>query len=80
MFLEAEWKKLVQEFRDIKFVVADGLPVQLNLFSQSYAHELVAQLPFEMGAKSIDTLLALKQAMESNGPGRTETASKVPTD
>ncbi|CAB9508413.1 acid type B receptor subunit 2 [Seminavis robusta] len=64
MFLEDKWKELVQEFRNVTFVVADGLPVQLNLLSQNYAHGLVAQLPYEMGARSVDSLLALKKAME----------------
>lgn len=75
MFLEAAWKQLVRDFRNVTFVVADGLPVQLNLLSQNYAHGLVAQLPYEMGVKSVDTLLALRQYMEGNGP-----SANVPTE
>lgn len=78
MFLENPWKELVEEFRNVTFVVADGLPLQLSLLSQNYGHGLVAQLPYEMGSKSVDTLLALKQAMEANEG--TAMAATVPTD
>ena len=59
MFLKEEWKVLVREFPHITFVVADGLQVQLQLLGQAYGHGLVAQLPYEMGVKSLDSLLAL---------------------
>lgn len=79
VFLESSWKKLVQEYRNVTLVVADGLPVQLNLLSQNYAHGLVAQLPYEMGVKSVDTLLALRQAMEAQ-EAQGVASPKVPTD
>ena len=59
MFLPTRWKELVDEFRDITFVVADGLIVQLELLSRGYVHGLIAQLPYEMGVLSIDSLYKL---------------------
>lgn len=42
-------------------VVADTLKSQLELLRDGYASGLVGQRPFEMGEKSMDALLALKQ-------------------
>ncbi len=45
-------------------VVADTLPVQLELLSEGYAHGLVGQRPYEMGQVAMDTLLAIKNGEE----------------
>ena len=42
-------------------VVADTLKMQLELLRDGYANALVGQRPFEMGEKSMDTLLAIKK-------------------
>jgi ribose transport system substrate-binding protein len=42
-------------------VVADTLKVQLELLKDGYANALVGQRPYEMGAKAMDILLALKK-------------------
>jgi ribose transport system substrate-binding protein len=42
-------------------VVADTLRMQLELLNDGYANALVGQRPFEMGEKSMDTLLAIKK-------------------
>jgi len=65
MFAPDGWKNFVDPFKadvDSKafmLVVADTLPQQLELLKQGYAHALVGQRPYEMGEKSMDTLLAL---------------------
>jgi ribose transport system substrate-binding protein len=40
-------------------VAADTLPSELQLLKEGYVAALVGQRPFEMGEKSMDTLLAL---------------------
>ena len=42
-------------------VAADTLKMQLELLNEGYANALVGQRPFEMGEKSMDTLLAIKK-------------------
>jgi ribose transport system substrate-binding protein len=42
-------------------VVADTLPMQLELLRDGYANALVGQRPFEMGEKAMDTLLKIKK-------------------
>ena len=59
MFEEALFMELVEDFRNVLFVVADGLPVQLSLLSRNYGHGLVAQMPYAMGTISVDSLLQL---------------------
>jgi ribose transport system substrate-binding protein len=45
-------------------VVADTLKMQLELLNEGYANALVGQRPFEMGEKSMDTLLAIKKGQK----------------
>lgn len=45
--------------KDFMLVVADTLPMQLELLSEGYAHGLVGQRPFEMGEMAMDALLTL---------------------
>ncbi|MDJ1159650.1 sugar-binding protein [Chelatococcus sp. SYSU_G07232] len=67
MFAPEGFKGFANRYRkdmaDGKFtlVVADTLKVQLELLKDDYANALVGQRPFEMGEKSMDTLLALKK-------------------
>lgn len=67
MFAPDGWKNFVDGFKadvDSKafmLVVADTLPQQLQLLKDGYAHALVGQRPYEMGQKSMDTLLALSK-------------------
>jgi ribose transport system substrate-binding protein len=42
-------------------VVADTLKMQLELLRDGYSNALTGQRPFEMGVKSMDTLLAIKK-------------------
>lgn len=65
MFAPDGWRNFVDQFRDdvdskaLALVVADTLPVQLELLSEGYAHGLVGQRPYEMGEVAMDTLLAV---------------------
>ncbi len=67
MFVPEAYKAFVvsqrprMESGDFALVVADTLPVQLDLLKQGYAHALVGQRPYEMGQKAMDILLALKE-------------------
>lgn len=46
-------------------VSADTLPSELQLLKQGYVAALVGQRPFEMGEKTMDTLLALHDGKPS---------------
>ncbi len=65
MFAPDGWRNFVDQFRAevdskaLALVVADTLPVQLELLSEGYAHGLVGQRPYEMGEVAMDTLLAV---------------------
>ena len=65
MFAPDGWKNFVDQFKAdvdskaLALVVADTLPQQLQLLSEGYAHGLVGQRPYEMGQKSMDTLLSI---------------------
>lgn len=45
-------------------VVADTLKMQLELLRDGYSNALTGQRPFEMGEKSMDTLLAVKKGQK----------------
>ncbi|MGY0570228.1 sugar-binding protein [Bradyrhizobium sp. RDM12] len=45
-------------------VVADTLKMQLELLRDGYSNALTGQRPFEMGEKSMDTLLAIKKGQK----------------
>jgi ribose transport system substrate-binding protein len=66
MFAPDGWRNFVDGFKaDVEskalaLVVADTLPVQLELLKEGYAHGLVGQRPYEMGVVVMDTLLAIK--------------------
>ncbi|KKB10790.1 sugar ABC transporter substrate-binding protein [Devosia geojensis] len=66
MFAPDGWRNFVDGFKAdvdskaLALVVADTLPVQLELLKEGYAHGLVGQRPYEMGVVVMDTLLAIK--------------------
>jgi ribose transport system substrate-binding protein len=66
MFAPDGWKNFVEPNKarvdsgDLALVVADTLPVQLELLRDGYAHALVGQRPFEMGEVAMQTLLKIK--------------------
>jgi ribose transport system substrate-binding protein len=66
MFAPDGWRNFVDGFKAdvdskaLALVVADTLPVQLELLEEGYAHGLVGQRPYEMGVVVMDTLLAIK--------------------
>lgn len=70
MFAPDGWRNFVDTFKEevdskeLALVVADTLPVQLELLAEGYAHGLVGQRPYEMGEVVIDTLLAIKNGEE----------------
>jgi len=56
MYDKEGWKKFVRGNRHIKLVLGDSNDQQLNLLSQRFGNGLVGQLPYEMGALSIEKL------------------------
>ncbi|RYG93964.1 MAG: sugar ABC transporter substrate-binding protein, partial [Alphaproteobacteria bacterium] len=66
MFAPDGWKNFVEPNKakvdsgELALVVADTLPMQLELLRDGYAHALVGQRPYEMGEVAMRTLLALK--------------------
>ena len=47
-----KWKNFVDRNRDVLTVIADTLPIQLDLMQTSYVDALVGQLPYNMGYQS----------------------------
>ena len=68
MFDTRAWSLLVTTYPKVTFVVGDGLPVQLDLLSRGKVQGLVAQLPYEMGSISVDTLYQLIQQPNTDVP------------
>jgi ribose transport system substrate-binding protein len=66
MFVPEAYKSFVNsqkarmESGDFVLVVADTLPVQIQLLDQGFADTLVGQQPYEMGRIAMDLLLKLK--------------------
>jgi len=66
MFAPDGWKNFVEPNKakvdsgELALVVADTLPMQLELLRDGYAHALVGQRPYEMGEVAMRTLLAIK--------------------
>ncbi len=67
MFAPDGWKNFVEPNKakvadkSLALVVADTLPVQLELLKDGYANALVGQRPYEMGEVAMETLLKLKK-------------------
>mmetsp|Transcript_9051 Transcript_9051/g.21526 ORF Transcript_9051/g.21526 Transcript_9051/m.21526 type:complete len:714 (-) Transcript_9051:135-2276(-) len=53
------WTDFVNAYPDVLLVVSDAMPNQLALLNRAYCNGLVGQLPYEMGAKSIEVLYDL---------------------
>jgi ribose transport system substrate-binding protein len=66
LFAPDGWKNFVDpikadvDSKKLALVVADTLPVELQLLKDGYAHALVGQRPYEMGEVAMQTLLKLK--------------------
>lgn len=52
------WMDFIDRYPNITTICADTLPHQMDLMNRGYVTGLVGQVPFQMGANSIDTLLA----------------------
>jgi ribose transport system substrate-binding protein len=67
LFAPDGWKNFVDpikadvDSKKLALVVADTLPVELQLLKDGYAHALVGQRPYEMGEVAMQTLLKLKK-------------------
>lgn len=67
MFVPEAYKSFVDSQKaridsgDFVLVVADTLPVQIQLLNEGYANALVGQQPYEMGRIAMDLLLALSK-------------------
>ena len=70
MFKEntTDWKNFVDSNRDVLTVIADTLPIQLELMQINYVDALVGQLPYTMGMQSADTLLHVIEATKRGTP------------
>lgn len=55
------WRDFVNANPNVTTVVADTLPHQMDLLNRGYVTGLVGQVPFQMGAKAMDTLLAYQR-------------------
>ncbi len=55
------WATFAVQYPDVIKISADNLPEQMELLNRGLANGLVGQQAFDMGAKSIDTLLKLSQ-------------------
>lgn len=70
MFVPEAYKSVVDSQRDrmetgeFALVVADTLPIQIELLSQGYADALVGQKPYEMGRLAMDILRDIKEGEE----------------
>lgn len=60
-----DWRELVAKYKQrfdqaqVVVVVADALPVQMDLVREGLGHVLVGQRPKDMGSRAVDLLLAL---------------------
>jgi len=62
--LDDAWAEFAVQYPDVIKISADNLPEQMELLNRGLANGLVGQLPFDMGAESIDTLLKLSQGSD----------------
>lgn len=59
------WTNFVDANRNVLTVIADTLPVQLDLMQISYVDALVGQLPYNMGFQSAEVLLQIRDAVKA---------------
>ena len=50
------WTTFVDTYPDVLTIIADALPVQLELMQRSYVDALVGQLPYNMGYQSVESV------------------------
>ena len=62
---DGAWEAFAETYPKVVLLSADSLPEQLGLLNRGYANGLVGQQPVDMGARSIDTLLALSEKEDS---------------
>ncbi|CAB9506437.1 acid type B receptor subunit 2 [Seminavis robusta] len=55
------WQKFAKTHPEVLLVVGDAMPNQLELLDRQFCDGLVGQLPYEMGALSIETLLKFSE-------------------
>lgn len=53
-----EWQKVVDDYPSLIIVAAETLPYQISLLNRGYVDGLVGQVPYQMGVKALDILLA----------------------
>lgn len=70
-----DWKNFVDSNRNVLTIMADALPIQLQLMQISYVDALVGQLPYNMGYQSADAMLKVFEGLE-NGMPLTETLTQ----
>jgi len=58
---EEGWKQFIADYGHIHLITGDATIQQLNLLRMGYGDALVGQLPYEMGALSIETLKNLTE-------------------
>lgn len=61
---EGDWESFVQTYPDLVIISADSMEYQIDLLNRGFVNGLVGQQPYDMGAKSIDTLLAISKGNE----------------
>ena len=73
------WAKFAVQYPDVIKLSVDNSPEQIDLLNRGLANGLMGQHPFDMGAKSIDTLLKLSQGsdVEEFVPTNMETIARV---
>jgi len=59
-----DWESFVQQYPDLLILSADSMPKQIDLLNRGFVNGLVGQQPYDMGSKSIDTLLAITKEKE----------------
>jgi ribose transport system substrate-binding protein len=74
------WETFVEANRELTYVSADALPIQVDLLERGFADGLVGQLPYLMGTTSIDTLLALAKGESVDEIIDTDLVKVVRTD
>ena len=58
------WDEFATQYPGVIKLSTDTLPEQMDLLKKGFANGLVGQQPTDMGAKSIDTLLALAEGRD----------------
>ena len=62
-----DWKAFVDTNRNVLTVIADTLPIQLELMQTSHVDALVGQLPYGMGYQSAQTIIKVLDDVNKKG-------------